>query len=252
MVISMEIEGFRGNDVPFFAEVAMVSLDGAGNGAGGSVRESESPRFGKAQKASGGTAPRSRPTVPALADPAQSLVRERSTAAGSDTPGDRPAPEVSTVSATNASPARETGSCGEGPGTGGHGQGEGGPAADGHGGGPGPGGAGPASSGAPGYGFGGDVPFGSAMGPAFLEKEMPVYPALARRLGREGLVVLRLDIDERGVLTRLEVLEDPGFGFSAAAAEAARKSRFSPARVNGRPAACRALLPVRFELRHGR
>lgn len=173
-------------------------------------------------------------------------------AADSGTPGSRPAPEASAVPATNVSPARETGSCGEGTGTGGHGQGEEGLAAGGDGSGPGPGGAGPASSGAPGYGFGGDVPFGSAVGPAFLEKEMPVYPALARRLGREGRVVLRLDIDEHGVLTRLEVLEDPGFGFSAAAAEAARKSRFAPARVNGRPAACRALLPVRFELRRGR
>ena len=76
--------------------------------------------------------------------------------------------------------------------------------------------------------------------------------AVAEIAEGEGLVVLRLDIDERGVLTRLEVLEDPGFGFSAAAAEAARKSRFSPARVNGRPAACRALLPVPFERRHGR
>ena len=80
---------------------------------------------------------------------------------------------------------------------------------------------------------------------------MPGYPALARRLGKEGLVVLRLTIDEHGTLTSLEVLEDPGCGFTAAAVEAARMSRFLPARVNGRPTACRALLPIRFELREG-
>lgn len=78
---------------------------------------------------------------------------------------------------------------------------------------------------------------------------MPAYPVLARRLGREGKVVLRLTIDEYGTLKGVEVLEDPGYGFSAAAAEAARKSRFAPARVNGRPIAVKALLPVRFVLK---
>jgi len=94
----------------------------------------------------------------------------------------------------------------------------------------------------------GDVAFGSASGPAFLYREIPVYPHLARRFGKEGKVLLRLTIDESGALVRTEIIEDPGYGFVAAAIEALRKSRFSPARRNGRPVMATSILPVRFEL----
>jgi len=252
MVLSLDIESFHKNDLPVFIDVAMVSLEGAGSGAGGSVRESAVPRFGNAKKAAGGAARRSRAPEPASADPAQSPAREHFVAADLETPGSPPAQGISLLSTKDAPVAKEPGACGDGPGAGGTGQGKGGPGAGGDGGVRGPVGAGSASGGSSGYGYGGDVSFGSARGPAFLEKAIPGYPMLARRLGREGLVVLRLTIDEQGYLTSLEVIEDPGYGFSEAAVEAARKSRYAPARVNGSPSPCRALLPVRFELKDGR
>ena len=94
-----------------------------------------------------------------------------------------------------------------------------------------------------------EMVFGSASGPAFRRQTVPVYPALAKRRNKEGVVLLRLSISETGQLTRLEVLEDPGYGFAEAAQEALRSSSFSPAHHNGKPVAVRATLPVRFNLR---
>jgi protein TonB len=94
-----------------------------------------------------------------------------------------------------------------------------------------------------------ETSFGSAYGPAFKKQAQPVYPSLAKRRGKEGVVLLRLSISETGQLTRLEVLEDPGYGFAEAAQEAVRGSSFTPAHHNGKPVAVRATLPIRFSLR---
>lgn len=93
--------------------------------------------------------------------------------------------------------------------------------------------------------------FGGENGPRFLKKELPVYPILARRLGKEGKVVLRLTIDERGRLVNIEVLENPGFGFADSAIDAVRKSTFIPAQKGDKTFATRAILPIRFALRRG-
>jgi protein TonB len=92
------------------------------------------------------------------------------------------------------------------------------------------------------------VVFGSALGPSFLQRVLPAYPLVARRFNREGKVILRLTIDTAGSLVAVEVLEDPGHGFAAAAVEAVRRSRFLPARHEGRPVVAKAILPVRFTL----
>ena len=94
-----------------------------------------------------------------------------------------------------------------------------------------------------------EMAFGSAIGPTFRKQTQPVYPSQARRRGKEGTVLLRLSISERGELTQVEVLDDPGHGFSEAAMEAVRNSSFNPAHHNGRPTAVRATLPIRFTLR---
>lgn len=94
-----------------------------------------------------------------------------------------------------------------------------------------------------------ETTFGSAGGPAFRKQSQPVYPSLARRRGKEGVVVLKLSISETGHLTHVELLEDPGHGFAEAAIEAVRSSSFSPAHYNGKPVAIQATLPIRFTLR---
>lgn len=94
-----------------------------------------------------------------------------------------------------------------------------------------------------------NLTFGSASGPKYRHKEIPVYPSMARRLGKEGKVVLRLTIDENGKLVNIEVIEDSGYGFADAAIAAVRKSTFIPPTMNGKPILARALLPVKFTLR---
>jgi protein TonB len=94
-----------------------------------------------------------------------------------------------------------------------------------------------------------DVEFGSANAPRFIHREMPVYPLIARRLGKEGKVLLRLTIDENGKLLNVEVIEGAGYGFTEAAVEAVKKSTFTPAKSEGKPVMSKALLPIKFSLR---
>lgn len=94
-----------------------------------------------------------------------------------------------------------------------------------------------------------DGVFGSRGGPSFIRKVSPVYPGFARRIGKEGAVLLRLTLDEGGVLKAVEIVEKAGYGFDEAAVTAVRASRYRPAMRHGRLVACRALLPIRFELK---
>lgn len=94
-----------------------------------------------------------------------------------------------------------------------------------------------------------DVEFGSTNGPDFFHRETPGYPLMARRLGKEGRVLLRLTINEKGNLINIEVVEGAGFGLTEAAVEAVKRSTFVPAMQDSRPVMSKALLPVKFILR---
>ncbi|MEN6317264.1 MAG: TonB family protein [Syntrophaceae bacterium] len=94
-----------------------------------------------------------------------------------------------------------------------------------------------------------ETSFGNTGAPAFLHREMPVYPFVARRYGKEGKVVLKLLIDEDGVLQNIEVIEPSDFGFTEAAVSAITKSTFTPAYRNGEKIVSKAILSVRFILR---
>ncbi|MGO9137074.1 MAG: TonB family protein [Syntrophales bacterium] len=91
--------------------------------------------------------------------------------------------------------------------------------------------------------------FGNSGAPAFTRREMPIYPLLARRLGKEGKVVLKLLIDKNGTLQDIEVIEPSEFGFTEAAVAAIKKSTFSPAYRNGEKVPSKAILSVRFNLK---
>lgn len=93
-----------------------------------------------------------------------------------------------------------------------------------------------------------ETSFGATGAPAFIDRVIPVYPSLARRLGREGRVVLKLLIDRHGKLRSIEVLESAGFGFLEATITAAKQSTYAPAIRNGKAVASAAILPVRFRL----
>lgn len=91
--------------------------------------------------------------------------------------------------------------------------------------------------------------FGSTDGPRFIKRVVPEYPWLARKLGKEGRVLLKLTIDETGRLIDVEIMEKAGFGFDRVALQAVRMSTFLPARKNGVPVRSEALLSVRFVLK---
>lgn len=68
-----------------------------------------------------------------------------------------------------------------------------------------------------------------------LEQTIP-YPAEARKLGIEGKVRMRVDIDEKGKVVQVTVLEDPGGGLGKAAAKAIKGFVFTPAvGLDGKP-----------------
>jgi len=133
---------------------------------------------------------------------------------------------------------------GDAAGTGGGGIGGGG----GRGAGQGKGGQGhgPGAGGHGGGAFEGE--FGAGNGPTFARRVPPEYPPQARRFGREGVVVLRLMIDDSGKLTQAEIVKQGGAGFDEAALSAVRASSYHPARLDGHAVASRALLRIRFEL----
>lgn len=80
--------------------------------------------------------------------------------------------------------------------------------------------------------------------------DAPRYPALARRMGQQGTVKLRLTIDRDGSVDRAEVAASSGFPMlDQAALRAARAWRFEPARREGRPVAAELVQPVEFHLR---
>ncbi|MDC7231446.1 MAG: energy transducer TonB [Sphaerochaetaceae bacterium] len=75
-----------------------------------------------------------------------------------------------------------------------------------------------------------------------------VYPTLARRQGKEGTVLLRLFIDEKGIIERIIVEDDPGYGFADAAIAAFTNFRVAPAMHDEVPVPVTLLYPIRFSL----
>jgi protein TonB len=84
-------------------------------------------------------------------------------------------------------------------------------------------------------------------GYAILRKSL-VYPEMARRVGREGTVVVIAFIDEAGIVQKTEIKEGIGLGCDEAASEAVLKTQFQPATQRGKPVKVRVSIPIRFKL----
>ncbi len=81
------------------------------------------------------------------------------------------------------------------------------------------------------------------------ERTPPTYPPQSRRLGEEGKVVLRVELDEQGSVAAAAVASGSGHARLDQAALAAVKTwRCTPAQRDGRPARAVALQPFRFVL----
>ena len=81
------------------------------------------------------------------------------------------------------------------------------------------------------------------------ERTPPRYPALSRRLGEEGIVVLRVELDETGRVAAAQVASSSGYArLDEAALAAVRTWRCTPAQRDGQPVRAVAMQPFKFIL----
>lgn len=76
----------------------------------------------------------------------------------------------------------------------------------------------------------------------------PTYPKNARRAQKEGKVVLQATIGLDGIPKDIVAITELGFGFEAAAIEALKKTRYFPAKKNGKEVEGRFNIPFEFKL----
>jgi protein TonB len=95
----------------------------------------------------------------------------------------------------------------------------------------------------------GPVTLGEELSVACPERRAPAYPAISRRLGEEGMVVLRVELDQAGSVVHAEVKASSGFArLDEAALTAVKTWRCQPAQRNGQPVRAVALQPFKFVL----
>jgi protein TonB len=83
----------------------------------------------------------------------------------------------------------------------------------------------------------------------YLQNPKPVYPAMSRRLGEEGKVVLRVRVSAQGQPLSVEVSKSSGFPrLDDAARLAVERWRFVPARQGNEPIEASVLVPLNFTL----
>jgi periplasmic protein TonB len=87
--------------------------------------------------------------------------------------------------------------------------------------------------------------------PKRLTTVTPDYPEMARRAGIEGVVMLKLLVNREGQVDSVDTVKGPDI-FRKSSIDAAKRTRFSPARQNNRPVACWVLVPFRFVINPGR
>jgi TonB family protein len=82
--------------------------------------------------------------------------------------------------------------------------------------------------------------------PEVIEKVKPEYPPERYDEGLDVKVIVRVEIDEEGNVTKASVFNSGGAGFDEAALAAARRWRFKPALQGGVPAESFAMIYVVF------
>jgi protein TonB len=84
---------------------------------------------------------------------------------------------------------------------------------------------------------------------AYLNNPKPAYPAISKRLGEQGKVVLRVLIGVDGLPQKVEITQSSGFDrLDRQAQEAVMRWRFVPGKRNGVPESMWNLVPVNFVL----
>jgi len=83
----------------------------------------------------------------------------------------------------------------------------------------------------------------------YLREPVPRYPPQSRKLREQGLVMLRVMIDEQGVACSIEVESSSGYArLDHAAREAVSRAAFRPYVEDGAPRRAMVLIPIEFSL----
>jgi len=86
----------------------------------------------------------------------------------------------------------------------------------------------------------------------YLDPPRPGYPSASRRLREQGLVVLRVLVDERGRAERMNVYHSSGHArLDQAALDAVERAEFKPYVANGMARRVYVLVPIEFALGRG-
>lgn len=75
-----------------------------------------------------------------------------------------------------------------------------------------------------------------------------IYPEIAKRAGVQGRVYVIAFVNDKGEVTKTEVLRGIGAGCDEAAMNAVRKAKFIPGRQRGKPVNVRVSIPIRFQI----
>ncbi|MET0964252.1 MAG: energy transducer TonB [Noviherbaspirillum sp.] len=86
-------------------------------------------------------------------------------------------------------------------------------------------------------------------GVEYIQPPQPDYPPIAKRMGEEGKVMLRVLVSDRGRPEKVDVQKSSGFArLDEAARQAALRAMFKPHLEDGRPVAVYALIPINFSI----
>jgi len=86
-------------------------------------------------------------------------------------------------------------------------------------------------------------------GVEYVQAPQPDYPPIAKRMGEEGKVMLRVLVSERGHPEKVDIQKSSGFArLDEAARQAAMRALFKPHLENGEPVAVYALIPINFSI----
>ena len=84
----------------------------------------------------------------------------------------------------------------------------------------------------------------------YLDNPKPPYPSASRRMGEEGEVRLRVQVDAAGNAQQIELYRSSGFPrLDQAALDTVKQWRFIPARQGDQPITAWVIVPIQFSLR---
>jgi len=86
-------------------------------------------------------------------------------------------------------------------------------------------------------------------GVSYLNNPAPSYPAISRRIGEEGRVIMRVLVSANGEAESVKVENGSGSSrLDDAAVDAVKKWKFVPAKKNKQPISAYVLVPIKFSL----